>query len=77
MLLPYVFQIAARDEHQIQVAYHLTMVAHDTAGTGSARHEVQLHHLVAVDGVVELLLVAVGHIHKLMLAQRRYLMQHF
>ena len=37
--------------------------------------EIQLHHLMAMDGIVELLLMAVGHIHEIVFAQRRYLSQ--
>ena len=76
MLFPYVFQVTTRDEHQVVVAYDLARIAHYTANTCSAAYEIQLHHIVAVDGIVHLLFVAVGHIYKVVLSQWGYLMQH-
>jgi hypothetical protein len=67
VLLPDMLQVAAGDEHQVKVAYHLPGVANDATGTGTACHEVQLHHVVTVDRIVELPLVAVGDIQKIML----------
>jgi hypothetical protein len=64
------FQIAAGYEGKVIVADDLTAVAYHTASTGSILHKVQLHDLMAVDRVVEFFLVAICHIHKVVLTQR-------
>ena len=75
MLFPYMFQIAAGDERQVVVANDLAIVAHHATSSGCVFYEIQLHHLMAMDGIVELLFMAVGHIHEIVFAQRRYLSQ--
>ena len=77
VLLPHMLQIAAGDECQVVVAYHLARVAYHAASASSILHEVQLHNLMTMDGVVKLFLMAVSHVHKVMFAQRCNLMQHF
>ena len=69
VLLPHVFEVATGDERQLVVADDLAGVAHHTACSGTILHEVQLHDVVAVDGVVELLLMTVGDIHEVVVAQ--------
>ena len=67
VLLPYMLQIATGDEHQIVIADELTRVTDDSPTTLRILHEVQLHGLMVVDRIVELLLPAVGHIHEVVL----------
>jgi hypothetical protein len=66
-------QVTTGDEHQVVVADDLAGVAHDTPAACRILHEVELHHLVGVDRIVHLLLVAVSHIHKIVFAKWRYL----
>ena len=75
MLLPDVLQVRAGDEHQVVLADDLAAVAHGAATAGPILHKVQLKQLMAVDGIGELLLVAVGHVHEVVVGQRGYLMQ--
>ena len=75
VLLPHMLQFGAGDEHQVVVADDLAGVAHHAAATGGILHEIQFADVVAVDGIVELCLVAIGHIHEVALGQRRYLVQ--
>ena len=69
VLLPDMFQVATGDKRQVVVTNDLAGVAHHAACSSTILHEVQLHDVVAVDGVVELLLMTVGDIHEVVVAQ--------
>ena len=69
VLLPDMFQIRTGDKYQIDIADHLTAIANHTTGTSCILQEIQLHHVVAVNGKVEFLFVTVGHIHKVVFTQ--------
>ena len=70
ILFPDVLQIGTGDEHEVVVANDLVRVANDTPHTGSVLNEIELEHLVVVDGIGELLLPAVGNIEGVLTHQR-------
>lgn len=57
VLFPYMFQVATGNECEVVVAYYLAVVAYYTTGTSSIFNEVQLHGVMAVNGVIKLPLV--------------------
>ena len=74
MLFPDVLQVGTGDEHQVVLARYLTTVADHAPAARSTLDEVQFIELVTVDGKSTLLFVPVGHVHKVVFAQRSNLM---
>ena len=73
ILFPDVFQIGARDKHQIVIAYHLVGITHDTTHPGCMLNEVQLVDLMVMDGVSKLFLATIGNVEHVLAHQGRYL----
>ena len=62
MLLPHVLQLLAGYQYQVVVADDFRRIAHNAADAGSVFREVQLILRMAVDGIGELGLAAVGDV---------------
>ena len=69
VLLPHMFQVGTGDQHQIQVTDHLAGVTHYTATACTTHHEIEFEYLMPMDGIVELLLMAIRNIHEVVLAE--------
>ena len=64
------------DDGDVQVADHLTGVAYHPATACTTHHEVKFEYLMPVDGIVELLLMAIRNIHEVVLAEWCDLTEH-
>ena len=65
VLRPDVFQVGTGDEHQVEVADDFAGVTHDAVDPFRPCHEVELKHIVRVNGVVETGLMPVGDIQEI------------
>ena len=68
ILLPHMLQVRARNEYHIKIADYLVGVTYHPATACTTHHEVQLEYLMLMDGIVELLFMAISDIHEVMLA---------
>jgi hypothetical protein len=73
MLLPYMLQLGAGDEHKVVLADNLTGISYGTPTSFTILHKVQFKDLMTVDGIGKLLLMPVGHVHEVVVGQRSYL----
>ena len=76
VLHPYMFEFKTGDEHEVVLADHLVAVADDTSHSGSVFYEVEFKHLMIVNRIGELLLMAVGYVENIVFTERRDLVKH-
>ena len=69
ILFPHMLQIWARNKYQVQIADDLIGVTYHPTTARTTHHKVQFEDLMLMDGIVELLLMAISDIHEVMLAQ--------
>ena len=69
ILFPHMLQIWARNKYQVQIADDLIGVTYHSTTARTTHHKVQFEDLMLMDGIVELLLMAICDIHEVMLAQ--------